>query len=585
MNKKVNFLGQHNYFEYGLIDRKLGVLQSVRNFLRFLYYNTVADKYRVPEQEIGQKKYSVCICGIFKNEEPYLKEWLEHHLKIGVEHFYLYNNNSTDNYSEILKPYIERGLVTLTDWPKNQAQLEAYEECIREYSVDTNWLGFIDIDEFIMLREDIPDIADVLKNFSGRGSVVLYWRVFGSSGFKKRDVNGSVVKDFQSCWSKYRINGKCFFNTAYMFRRENQRNGSFHHRIWGEYKGKALPPVNCYDHFSFRTFNIADDAFPAAWINHYCIKSLNEYQERLKKGDVFFAQMRKDMAYFRYYDEKCDSDARAEYRERMEYLKNTYSPKRSRIRTAAADIYRRLTGKVCYLPEAKNSREDTDYVFPHRIAVYTCITGGYDALYEPLFKPENIDYYAVTDFDIPKESLWKRIDIRDFDAVKGLSDKEINRFFKMHPDLLFPGFEYSVYVDGNIRIITDFSEHINRLSELGFSTFRHAKRRCVYEEIDACLSQQKATATSLEQYRTHLLEMDFPENYGLAVCSVIARRHHDPQVKKIMEEWWQSYMKYVERDQVVLPEVLRKNGIGFDRITTLGGNIDTEKSFSIQKHL
>ena len=165
--------------------------------------------------------------------------------------------------------------------------MEVYEDCIRKYSKDANWIGFIDIDEFIMLREDIPGIIDVLKPFSERGSVVLYWRVYGSSGFTKRDTANPVVKDFQSCLSKFWINGKCFFNTAYLFKRENQMDGSFHHRIWGEYNGKALPPVNCYDHFSYRTFNIADDAFPAAWINHYCIKSLNEYQERLQKGMFF----------------------------------------------------------------------------------------------------------------------------------------------------------------------------------------------------------------------------------------------------------------------------------------------------------
>lgn len=584
MKKKASIFEQHKYFKYGLIDHKIGILRLVHNYLRFWYYNTIAGMHRIPKQEISQKRYSVCICGIFKNEEPYLKEWLEHHLKIGVEHFYLYNNNSSDNCLEVLKPYIEKGFVTLTDWPKNQAQLEAYEDCIEKYSRDTNWIGFIDIDEFIMLREDISNISDVLSSFIERGSVILYWRVFGSSGFTERDITGSVVKDFQSCWSKFRINGKCFFNTAFVFKRDNQRDGSFHHRIWGEYKGKALPPVNCFDHLSFRTFNIADHAFPVAWINHYCIKSLNEYKERLKKGDVFYAQMRKDMAYFEYYDGKCDSDTIVEYSKRMEYLKNEKNSKRRKIRILVSRFYRRLTGKRGYLREAKNNREDTCYVFPHRIAVYTCITGGYDSLYEPIFKPENIDYFAVTDFDIPQNSLWKRIDIKSFDAVKDLSDKEINRFFKMHPDLLFPDFEYSVYVDGNIRIITDFSEHMNRLSDLGFSTFRHAKRNCVYEEINACLAQHKASVSSLEQYRTHLVETGFPENYGLAVCSVIARRHHDPLVKRIMEEWWQAYMEYVRRDQVVLPEILRKNGIRFDQVTTLGGNVDTEKSFNIQKH-
>ena len=54
-----------------------------------------------------QKKYTVAVCAIFKNESVFLKEWLEYHLLIGVEHFYLYNNFSEDNYQDILAPYLD----------------------------------------------------------------------------------------------------------------------------------------------------------------------------------------------------------------------------------------------------------------------------------------------------------------------------------------------------------------------------------------------------------------------------------------------------------------------------------------------
>ena len=52
-------------------------------------------------------EYSVAIAAIFKNEAPYLREWVEYHKMIGVEHFWLYNDNSSDNFEEILEPYIE----------------------------------------------------------------------------------------------------------------------------------------------------------------------------------------------------------------------------------------------------------------------------------------------------------------------------------------------------------------------------------------------------------------------------------------------------------------------------------------------
>ena len=48
------------------------------------------------------KKFYLSFCSIFKNEAPYMKEWIEYHLLVGVDHFYLYNNNSTDKLIKTL---------------------------------------------------------------------------------------------------------------------------------------------------------------------------------------------------------------------------------------------------------------------------------------------------------------------------------------------------------------------------------------------------------------------------------------------------------------------------------------------------
>ena len=63
----------------------------------------------------NKKLYGISICAIFKDESIYLKEWIEFHLLIWIEHFYLYNNFSKDSYLEVLKPYIEKNIVTLRE--------------------------------------------------------------------------------------------------------------------------------------------------------------------------------------------------------------------------------------------------------------------------------------------------------------------------------------------------------------------------------------------------------------------------------------------------------------------------------------
>jgi hypothetical protein len=79
--------------------------------------------------QIDQKeyKYDLAICAIFQDEAPYLKEWIEFHRLVGVEHFYLYNHRSRDHYQEVLKPYILSGLVELIDKTKvaNRIKMKA----------------------------------------------------------------------------------------------------------------------------------------------------------------------------------------------------------------------------------------------------------------------------------------------------------------------------------------------------------------------------------------------------------------------------------------------------------------------------
>lgn len=132
--------------------------------------------------------YELCVCAIFQNEAPYLKEWIEYHKLLGVEHFYLYNDRSQDNYQEVLNPYILRGLVTLTDcFPQNQEthfsnQRRAHVRGLNAARCSTRWLAFIDIDEFIVPK-NVDTVLEMLKPYENDLGVVIRWIKFGTSGF------------------------------------------------------------------------------------------------------------------------------------------------------------------------------------------------------------------------------------------------------------------------------------------------------------------------------------------------------------------------------------------------------------------
>lgn len=253
-----------------------------------------------------KNKYKVAVCAIFKDEGIYLREWLEYHLLAGVNHFYLYNNFSTDNYKEILASYIDDGIVTLTEFPVKQGQILAYKDCIEKYRNETEWLGFIDIDEFIVpLVHDT--IYDFLKNFKKFPSVMLSWKTFGTAGKIDRDNNNLVTEDFIICQPDYYM-GKSFYNTKYSYNPNSKYNGiSMHHFFYGSILGIDIPPVNANKKFYFTTNKEKLDKsvnLPIQ-LNHYYCKSFNEYSMKVNRGDVLHKMSNYGLERLIDIDKKC----------------------------------------------------------------------------------------------------------------------------------------------------------------------------------------------------------------------------------------------------------------------------------------
>lgn len=294
------------YEDYFIHDEKL--LSGLKGKLKEKYYalQAIIEYFRgiVCKLVIQEKKLNVSICAIFKNEAPYLKEWLEFNHLVGVEHFYMYNNNSEDNYEEILTPYIEKGWVTLVQWPHNQKQMESYMDCIEKFSDETKWLGFIDIDEFIVPKST-DNIYDFLRKFENRGAVNIYWKLYGTSGKIDRDMSGLVTEEFTVCWPKYCDIGKCFYNTAFGFDPQSKMSKQLHHKFCANYKGKDIPPVNIFGHVCAGNRNIADNKDFPIQINHYFTKSYKEYAMKRAKGDVYFKINPHDEQYFYEHEMKC----------------------------------------------------------------------------------------------------------------------------------------------------------------------------------------------------------------------------------------------------------------------------------------
>ena len=99
--------------------------------------------------------HDLSIVAIMKNEGPYIKEWLDYHLLAGVDHFYLYDNESPDNQAEVVKPYVAAGLVDYIFAPGQVMQYVAYNDAVKKFKFFNRYMAFIDGDEFVYPKIDI----------------------------------------------------------------------------------------------------------------------------------------------------------------------------------------------------------------------------------------------------------------------------------------------------------------------------------------------------------------------------------------------------------------------------------------------
>lgn len=229
--------------------------------------------------KIKSGKYKVAVCAIFKNEGRFLKEWIDYHLEVGVERFYLYNNNSDDDYMEVLEPYIESGIIILHQWTQNHAQMECYRDCYFKYKHTCEWLGFIDIDEFVCPTKELT-IGDWLNRFSNKPSVAIYWKQFGSNGLLKHNQAQLVIEQYTQCWPKLSTFTKMLLNTRF-----NHVIGSQMHVIDSKIYGINVPPINQFGNIIKYGINIGRKIIDIQ-INHYWGKALDEFLNKINNSSA-----------------------------------------------------------------------------------------------------------------------------------------------------------------------------------------------------------------------------------------------------------------------------------------------------------
>lgn len=275
----------------GVIPHKM-TRNRWRGILRFGLFNAVKLIYKLKHNNT-KPKYYLAVCAIAKNEGPYFKEWIEWHHKMGVDRFYVYDNESTDCIKEVLAPYIESGLVEYIFFPGFKKQLSAYDDCLEKHRFDTRWIAFIDLDEFIFPVKDktIPEFLNRFENFS---AVEINWLIYGSGGAKTKEP-GTMMERFKyhSLPGHYlNRHVKSIVNPRKVFSMIGCHEVA---RISGY-------AADSHGNLIKQNFREREPQQDVIRINHYAVRSYEEFVEKQSRGRASGKIKFITMDYFNRYD-------------------------------------------------------------------------------------------------------------------------------------------------------------------------------------------------------------------------------------------------------------------------------------------
>lgn len=278
----------------------------MRSIIKFGVFRTIGATLRAGRETFP---HYLCVAAIARDEGRYFKEWIDYHRLVGVEKFFIFDNESKDNTYDVLKPYIDAGIVEYT-----YVTGDGIQNAVNYYAVcaarrKTKWLAVIDLDEFIMPRHD-KNIPDFLRRFSPRvAQIFVRWCLFGSSGHVTRP-DGLVIENYKyrkrdnsTQANKIIVNPRliCGCTSAHAFDAVGRSVDE---------TGRTVTPSPVIP-------GLTQDIIR---INHYRCKSWQDSEEKHNKGDVLYGRgyVRYTKADFDKFDtNEVYDDSMDEYAEKL----------------------------------------------------------------------------------------------------------------------------------------------------------------------------------------------------------------------------------------------------------------------------
>lgn len=270
------------------------ILYLIILLIIFLFIKDQNNKNNLENMEnTNNTKYKLSIMAIFKNEHEYMEEWLIHHIKNGISHFYLYCNDPDLKKYNFLEKY--NHFITIIPWidKKNKGsetiQRQAYTHCIQTFNKEYDFIMMLDLDEFLVHLDDNKTVMDFINSIDKEKTIALKVQRynFGSNNHIKKP-KGNVMDNYKShekiCSSYKTIANINFVDKNKKFYGVHDFN--FINNNKNKNENEKLKIYNDYFSYKYTGFPNGckeDDIneIPLV-INHYYTKSYNEFMDRCK---------------------------------------------------------------------------------------------------------------------------------------------------------------------------------------------------------------------------------------------------------------------------------------------------------------
>lgn len=232
-----------------------------------------------------------------KDEDIYIEEWLNYHRKIGFQHFYIYDNNSSNPIQTIINNTND---ITFIEWKDSETDRHkrAFRHCLKNYKNAAHWIACIDIDEFIVLKE-ANNINIFLNDYDEHGGLSINQLIFGSSGHIETPT-GNVLDNYthraHHSFNPHEV-VKTIVNTKYVNEDVFTRELGLHNFAYNDnYSVNGnFEKIIGYRHTPHYT---------KIQLNHYFIKSEEEMLKKIKKGGG--NGIKRSIEEFKIYDASCN---------------------------------------------------------------------------------------------------------------------------------------------------------------------------------------------------------------------------------------------------------------------------------------